>query len=88
MLTPSRFFTKPYSSYLLLIGVTLAGADEEVAIRSDSTEGQVHHRPCVTGAGERSLSHRHGPSTGQETDRTEGGDGRTLADSYLATLLG
>lgn len=52
-------------------GLTLAGADEEVAIGSDSTKGQVHHRPGVTRAGEWSLSHRHGPSVGQETVRTE-----------------
>lgn len=64
-----------------MCSVTFAGADEEVAIRSDATEGQVHHRPGVTGAGERSLSHRHGPPAGQETDRAEGGDGRTLAAS-------
>lgn len=52
---------------MLPICLTLAGADEEVAIGSDSTEGQVHHRPGVTGAGERSLSHRHGPPARQET---------------------
>lgn len=46
---------------MLYVSLTLAGADEEVAIRSDSTEGQVNNRPGVTGAGERSLSHRHGP---------------------------
>lgn len=35
----------------------------------------------MTGAGERSLSHRHGPPVGQETVRTVGGDSRTLAAS-------
>lgn len=41
--------------------LTFAGADEEVAVGSDSTEGQVYYRPGVPGAGERRLSHRHGP---------------------------
>lgn len=41
--------------------LTLAGADDEVAVGGDPTEGQVHHRPGVAGAGERSLSHGHGP---------------------------
>lgn len=63
------------------LDLTLACADEKVAIGSDPTEGQVHHRSGVTGAGERSLSHRHGPPAGQKTVRTEGGDGRTLAAS-------
>lgn len=44
---------------------TFAGANKEVAVRGDSTEGQIHNRPGVTGAGERRLSHRHG-SFGQE----------------------
>lgn len=72
----------------LSIGLTLAGADEKVAIGSDSTEGQVHHRPGVTGAGERSLSHRHGPPAGQETVHTEGVDSRTLLNSLLTSGLG
>lgn len=67
--------------YVTAIGLTLAGTDEEVAVGSDSTKGQVHDRPGVTGAGKRSLSHRHGPPAGQETVRTEGGDGRALAAS-------
>lgn len=66
---------------ILSIGLTLAGTDEEVTVGGDSTEGQVHDRPGVTGAGKRSLSHRHGPPAGQETVRTEGGDGTTLAAS-------
>lgn len=61
--------------------LTLAGADEEVSIRSNSTEGQVHHRPGVTGAGEGSLSHRHGPPAGRETVCTDRGDGWMLAAS-------
>lgn len=40
--------------------LTLAGANEEVAVGGDSTKSQVYHRPSVTGAGERSLSHCHG----------------------------
>lgn len=46
------------------LGFTFAGANEKVAVRGDSTEGQIHHRPSVTGAGEWCLSHRHG-SLGQ-----------------------
>lgn len=45
--------------------LTLAGADEEVSVRSNSTEGQVHHRPGVPGASERGLSHGHGPPAGR-----------------------
>lgn len=49
---------------------TFAGADEEVAVGSDSTKGQVYHRPSVAGAGERSLSHCHGLPVGLEMART------------------
>ena len=68
-------------------GLTFAGTDEEIAVRSDSAEGQVNHGPGVTGAGERSLSHRHGPPAVRETVRTEGGDGATLGASSLASRL-
>lgn len=35
----------------------------------------------MTGAGERSLSHRHGLPAGQETVRSVGGESGTLAAS-------
>lgn len=57
-----RFKSSNFSYWGL--GFTFAGANEEVAVWGDSTEGQIHHRPSVTGAGERCLSHRHG-SLGQ-----------------------
>lgn len=56
-------------------GLTFAGADEEVAVWSDSTEGQVDHRPGVTGAGERSLSHRHGPAVAAAAAAAPGVEG-------------
>lgn len=59
----------------LLCGLTFAGADEEVAVWSDSTEGQVDHRPGVTGAGERSLSHRHGPAVAAAAAAAPGVEG-------------
>lgn len=38
---------------------TFTSTDEKIAIRSDSTKGQIHNRPGVTGACERSLPHSH-----------------------------
>lgn len=42
------------------VPLTLAGADEEISVRGDAAEGQVHHGPRVAGAGERGLPHGHG----------------------------
>lgn len=46
------------------LGLTLAGANEEVSVRSDSTKGQVHHRSSMTGTGQRGLPHSHAPPAG------------------------
>lgn len=69
---------------------TFAGANEEVSVGSDSTECQVHHGSGVTGAGERSLSHRHGPPPGHEMVKTEGGNvkGRGLTVSSPVDQIG
>lgn len=63
--------------------LTLAGADEEVAVGSDPTKGQVHHRPSVTGAGERSLSHCHSLPVGLEMGHTVRTARRVLTARYL-----
>lgn len=54
--------------------LTLAGADEEVAVGSDPTKSQVHHRPSVAGACQRSLSHCHSLPVGLEMGHTMPGN--------------
>lgn len=65
--------------------LTLAGADEKVAVGSDPTKGQVHHRPSVAGAGQRSLSHCHSLPVGLEMGHTMPGNG---ANSLLPRQMG
>lgn len=79
-----------FKAQISLSCFTFAGANEEVAVRGDSTESQIHHRPGVTGAGERCLSHRHG-SFGQTAGSRQGlarsvsgGGRRLLAVCHLA----
>lgn len=66
--------------------LTLAGADEEVSVGSDPTKGQVHHRPSVAGAGQRSLSHCHSLPVGLEMGHTM--PGNCGANSLLPRQMG
>ena len=51
--------------------LTFTGADEEVSVGRDAAEGQVHHRPRVSGARERRLPHRHAPPAGRTNGLTD-----------------
>lgn len=56
--------------------LTLAGADEKVAVGGDAAEGQVHHGPRVPGARQGGLSHGHGGGGDPEAGRGGGAAGR------------